>query len=140
MYSSTGTIDRMVAGEVVMHHMWNGAAHRAKEQRESITYLYPKEGLVFWSDNMVVVEDAPNPENARTFINWMMDPRNAAEASNYTGYMNAIAGSGEYLDASLSADPAVNMPERYGDRLRPLLECSKTARELRDRVWTQLKK
>jgi spermidine/putrescine transport system substrate-binding protein len=139
MYSSTGTIDRMVAGEVVMHHMWNGAAHRAKEQRESITYLYPKEGLAFWSDNMVVVEDAPNPDNAMTFINWMMDPENAAAASNYTGYMNAIEGSGQYLDESLKNDPAVNMPSEYADRLRPSKECSPQARELRDKVWTRLK-
>lgn len=139
MYSSTGTIDRMVAGEVVMHHMWNGAAHRAKQQRESITYLYPKEGLAFWSDNMVVVENAPNPANARTFVNWMMAPENAAAASNYTGYMNAIAGSGQHLDAALKNDPAVNMPEEYADRLRPSQECSPEARELRDKVWTRLK-
>jgi spermidine/putrescine transport system substrate-binding protein len=139
MYSSTGTIDRMVAGEVVMHHMWNGAAHRAKEQQETIAYLYPKEGLAFWSDNMVVVKDAPNPENAQTFINWMMAPENAAAASNYTGYMNAIDGSSEYLDASLKNDPAVNMPAEFADRLRPSRECSPEARELRDKVWTRLK-
>lgn len=123
-----------------MHHMWNGAAHRAKADRESITYVYPKEGLDVWGDHFVIPQGAPNVENARTFINWMMDPKNAAEASNYTGYMNAIAGSGEYLDESLKTDPAVNMPEEYADRLRPLLDCSTTARELRDKVWTQLKK
>jgi len=139
MYSSTGTIDRMVAGEVVMHHMWNGAAHRAKQQRESITYIYPQEGLAFWSDNMVVPKDAPNPENALTFIDWMLDPENAAAASNYTGYMNAVAGSGEYLEEALKNDPAVNMPEAYADRLRPSKECSTKARELRDKVWTRLK-
>lgn len=140
MYSSSGTIDRMVAGEVVMHHMWNGAAHRAKAKKESIKYIYPKEGLDVWGDHFVVPKGAPNVENAKTFINWMMDPKNAAEASNFTGYMNAIAGSGEYLDDSLKADPAVNMPEEYSDRLRPLLDCSKEARALRDKVWTQLKK
>jgi spermidine/putrescine transport system substrate-binding protein len=140
LYSSTGTIDRMVAGEVVMHHMWNGAAHRAREQRETVTYLYPKEGLAFWSDNMVVPKGAPNPENAKTFINWMMMPENAAAASNYTGYMNAVDGSGEYLDAALKDDPAVNMPPEYADRLRPSKECSTAARELRDKVWTTLKK
>lgn len=140
MYSSSGTIDRMVAGEVIMHHMWNGAAHRVKEKIPTTQYLYPKEGLGVWGDHFVVPKGAPNVENARTFINWMMEPKNAAEASNYTGYMNAIAGSGEYLDESLKNDPAVNMPEEYADRLRPTQECSKVARELRNKVWTQLKK
>lgn len=140
MYSSSGTIDRMVAGEVIMHHMWNGAAHRAKEKRETVTYVYPKEGVDLWGDHFVVPKGAPNLENAKMFINWMMDPENAAAATNYTGYMNAIAGSGKYLDDSLKADPAVNMPEEYTDRLRPSKDCSKTARELRDKVWTRLKK
>lgn len=140
MYSSSGTIDRMVAGEVIMHQMWNGAAHRAKAKRDTITYVYPKEGLDVWGDHFVIPTGAPNPDNARTFINWMMQPENAAAASNYTGYMNAIAGSKEYLDDGLKSDPAVNMPEEYAERLRPLLDCSKATRELRDRVWTQLKK
>lgn len=140
MYSSSGTIDRMVAGEVIMHQMWNGAVHRAKAKRASIKYIYPKEGLDVWGDNFVVPKGAPDLENAKTFINWMMDPKNAAEASNYTGYMNAISGSDQYLDDSLKNDPAVNMPAEFTDRLRPTKDCSKTARELRDKVWTRLKK
>lgn len=140
MYSSTGTIDRMVAGEVIMHEMWNGAAHRAKMKRASIKYIYPKEGLDVWGDNFVVPRGAPDLKNAKTFINWMMDPKNAAEASNYTGYMNAIAGSQQYLNDSLKDDPAVNMPDKYTSRLRPGKDCSKASRALRDKVWTRLKK
>jgi spermidine/putrescine transport system substrate-binding protein len=139
MYSSTGTIDRMIAGEVVMHHMWNGAAHRVKKEKSSVNYLYPKEGVPFWADNMVVPKDAPNVENAKTFINWMLDPKNAAAASNYTGYMNAINGSSEYLDDTLKADPAVNMPPEFANRLVMSPSCSTKARELRDKVWTSLK-
>jgi len=139
MYSSEGTIDRMIAGEVIMHMMWNGAAHRAKMDRPSIVYVYPKEGTGFWNDNLVVPKGAPNLENARTFINWMMAPENIARASNFAGYMNAIGGSSEHLDESLRDDPAVNMPEAYADRLRPAEACSTAARELRNRVWTRLK-
>ncbi|MDX1604991.1 MAG: extracellular solute-binding protein [Candidatus Competibacterales bacterium] len=139
MYQSDGTIDRMVAGEVIMHHQFNGAAHRTKEKLPTATYIYPEEGLSFWSDNLVVVKGAPNLDNARTFVNWLMDPVNAAAASNYTGYMNSIRGSGEHLDEALKADPAVNMPEAYADRLRPAQSCSPASRELRDRVWTRLK-
>jgi spermidine/putrescine transport system substrate-binding protein len=101
--------------------------------------MYPKEGITVWDDNFVVPRGAPNPENARTFINWMMEPENIAEASNFTGYMNAIAGSEEFLKEELRSDPAVNMPDEYTDRLRPLENCSPAARELRDRVWTRLK-
>ena len=139
MYSSEGTIDRMVAGEVAMHMQWNGAAHRAKMEKPSITYVYPKEGTTFWNDNLMVPKGAPNLENAKTFINWMMAPENIAMASNFAGYMNSIEGSSEHLDESLREDPAVNMPEEYAPRLRPTQDCSAEARELRNKVWTRLK-
>ena len=140
MYQSSGTIDRMVAGEVIMHQQWNGASHRVRAKLPSARYLYPKEGISLWGDHFVVPKGAPHVENAKIFINWMMDPKNAAEASNFTGYMNAISGSDKYLDDSLKSDPAVNMPADYAGRLRPTKDCSKASRELRDKVWTKLKK
>lgn len=140
LYQSDGTVERMAAGEVIMQQQWNGAAHRTKEQRPTVVFVYPKEGLTFWNDNMVVPTDARNVENAKTFLNWMMAPENIAMASNFAGYMNAIEGSDQFMDASLSADPAVNTPPELLDRLRPDVNCSAPSRELRNRVWTRLKR
>ncbi len=139
LYSNDGTIDRMVAGEVAVHMQWNGAAHRVKEKKPDAVYVYPKEGVTFWTDAMVVPKGAPDLDNAKTFVNWMMEPENAAIASNYTGYSNAIKGSGDFLKPELKNDPAVNTPEEYGDRLRPYEACSEKSRDLRERVWTKLK-
>ena len=139
MYQSDGAIDRAIAGEVVMHQIWNGAAHRVGRELPNAVYMYPQEGISFWADNFMVPVDAQNAENAKSFINWMMAPENIAAASNFTGYMNAIEGSPEFLDDALKNDPAVNMPEEYADRLRPESNCSVKARELRNRVWTRLK-
>ncbi|MBO6815897.1 MAG: extracellular solute-binding protein [Rhizobiaceae bacterium] len=139
LYSNDGTIDRMVAGEVAVHMQWNGAAHRVKEKNPEVVYVYPKEGTTFWTDVMAVPKGAPNLENAKKFVNWMMVPENAAAASNYTGYSNAIKGSGEFLKDDLKNDPAVNTPEEYNDRLRAYEACSEKSRDLRERVWTKLK-
>lgn len=139
VYSNDGTIDRMAAGEVAVHMQWNGAAHRVKGKKANVVYVYPKEGVTFWTDTLAVPTNAPNMEGAKMFINWMMDPENAAAASNYTGYSNAIKGSGPFLSASLSEDPAVNMPEEFADRLSGFKACSPKSKELRERVWTKLK-
>ncbi|HMB77141.1 MAG TPA: extracellular solute-binding protein [Kiloniellaceae bacterium] len=139
VYSNDGTIDRMSAGEVAVHMQWNGAAHRVKKNKPDVVYVYPKEGVTFWTDTMAVPSNAPNKEAAKQFINWMMLPENAAAASNFTGYSNAIKGSGQYLDESLSTDPAVNMPEEFADRLSGFKKCSDESKQLRERVWTKLK-
>ena len=140
LYSSSGSIDRMASGEVVMHHMYNGAAHRAAARRPGVTYIYPKEGLTVWGDNFAVPKGAPHVDAAKLFINFMMDPKNAAEASNYTGYNNAVAGSETMLVPALRDDPAVNTPSEMIARLRPAKECSRAALDLRERVWTRLQR
>lgn len=140
VYATSGTIDAVVSGETVLFQHWNGAAHRTKEQLPTAVYVYPEEGTSFWTDNMMVPKGAPNLEEAKQFLNWMMAPENAAVATNYAGYMNSIKGSGEFLDESLKTDPAVNMPSEYEGRLVPVVFCSAKALELRDKVWTSLKK
>jgi spermidine/putrescine transport system substrate-binding protein len=140
LYSSSGSIDRMVSGEVVMHHMYNGAAHRAAMRKPGITYIYPREGLTLWGDNFAVPKAAPHVEAAKIFINFMMDPKNAAEASNYTGYNNGVAGSDSWLLPALRDDPAVNTPAAMLPRLHPARECPKAAIDLRERVWTRLQR
>lgn len=139
MYQSDGTHERMVAGEVIMHHQFNGAAHRTKQGLPTAVYVYPREGLTFWQDNLAVPKGAPHLEEAKTFLNWMMAPENIALASNFTGYMNAIKGADQYMEKALIDDPAVNMPAEYTDRLRPGQDCDTASRELRNRVWTRLK-
>ena len=51
IYSSNATADRVVAGEVAMQQMWNGAYRRAKARKATLEWIYPKEGLDVWSDN-----------------------------------------------------------------------------------------
>jgi len=139
LYSNDGTIDRMIAGEVPVHMQWNGAAHRVKAKKPEVVYVYPKEGTTFWTDVIAVPKDAPNMEEAKAFVNWMMSPEVAAMASNYTGYSNAVAGSGEFLKEDLKADPAVNTPAEYNERLRAYKACSPASKDLREKVWTKLK-
>jgi spermidine/putrescine transport system substrate-binding protein len=140
IYSSTGTIGRMAGGEVAMHQQWNGASHRAKEKLPTAVFVFPSEGMNLWGDNFAVPKGAPNVENAKLFMNWMMDPKNIAEATNFSGYNNAIRGSDAYIHAELRSDPAINPPESLKSRFRPVKDCSPKARELRDFVWTRLRR
>lgn len=140
IYSSTGTIDRVAAGEVTLHQQWNGASHRAHAKLATAVFVFPTEGMNLWGDNFAVPKGAPNVDNAKLFMNWMMDPKNAAAASDFSGYNNAITGSDAFMKADLREDPAINPPEALRSRLRPVKDCSAKARELRDGVWTRLRR
>lgn len=140
MYQSDGSVERMIAGEVIMHQEWNGAAHRVKEKMASAVYVYPKEGLSLWQDNLAIAKGAPHKEEAKRFIDWLLMPENAAAVSNFTGYNNGVAESPKFMDAALRDDPAVNTPDDLKGLFRPAKVCGQAARDLRSRVWTRLKK
>lgn len=139
MYNSDGTIERMQAKEVIMHHQWNGAAYRTREKLSTLAYVMPREGVPFWNDNFAIPVGAKNVEGAKTFINWMMKPENIALASNFTGYNNAIRGADQFMKADLRGDPAINPSEELRKRFVPNQVCSAKAMELRNKVWTRLK-
>jgi spermidine/putrescine transport system substrate-binding protein len=138
LYSSDSTVDRMASGEVAMHHLWNGATARATAQRDTIRFIYPKEGTPMFRDNFAVPANAPHPENAKIFINWMMAPENAAAVSNAIAYANATKAD-EFLSEQWRKMDAINMPEAFASRLVPTQDCTGKARDLRDRIWTRLK-
>lgn len=138
LYSSDSTVDRLASGEVALHHVWNGATARATAQRDTIRFIYPVEGTPMFRDNFAVPANAPHPENAKIFINWMMKPENAAAVSNAIAYGNAIK-SDQFLNDQWRAMEAINMPEEYSSRLVPTQDCGPAARELRDKIWTRLK-
>lgn len=138
VYNAEGTVDRVASGEVSMQQMWNGSFHRAHKKLPSIAYVFPKEGMNLWGDNLVIPKGAKNVENAKLFINFMMDPKNAAEATNFLGYNNAIAGSEAFLEASLRDDPAVNVSDENAKRFRATQDCPKESIDLKDKIWTRL--
>lgn len=140
LYGSSGTVDRTIAGEVVMHQMWNGAANKVRRSVPTARYIYPEEGIPQWQDNLAIPTGAPHPENAKAYINFIMDRKNAAAITNFTGYMNSLSGTTEFIKPEIANDPAVNTPAEFLDRMRPGVTCSPEMRELRSRVWAKLKK
>ena len=133
---SDGSIERVIGGISNVRQNWNGDSHRMKMENPDLIYIYPSDGLNLWSDHFAVPVGAPNLENAKIFINWMMDPKNIAMETNFTGYDNSIIGSNEFFDQALKDDPAVNVPVEYQSLISPIPNCGQEARELYTEVFT----
>ncbi|MEQ9259572.1 MAG: extracellular solute-binding protein [Roseovarius sp.] len=132
------TIEKLTSGDVDLSQNWNGAAMRARAQRPTLQYAYPKEGFTGWMDNVAVLADAPNMENAKIFMNFMMDPENAAMTSNFARYANGIMGSEEFMDPEMLTAPEIVMP---ADAPTPdfVTPCSQETVDMYNKIWTRLK-
>jgi spermidine/putrescine transport system substrate-binding protein len=139
-YSSEGMNDRLVNGDVIMTAHWNGYALKGrelgKEQGQDVVYAYPKEGVIGWMDNIMIPTAAENIDNARAFINFMMDPENMGLQSNFTGYGNAITGSDQFMTEELRTAPEINPPA--GAKMVFSFACNAESQGLIDRVWTNV--
>ncbi|WML38282.1 ABC transporter substrate-binding protein [Neobacillus sp. OS1-2] len=66
--------------------VWSGDASEIMSENEDLNYVVPKEGSNLWFDNMVIPKTAKNIEAAHKFINFMLDPKVAAQNTEYVGY------------------------------------------------------
>ncbi|MBD3109068.1 ABC transporter substrate-binding protein [Bacillus sp. AGMB 02131] len=84
--------------------VWSGDAADVMWENENLDYVVPSEGSNLWFDNMVIPKDAANAEGAHAFINFMLDPENAAQNADYVGYSTPNVGAFEYMDEEVITD------------------------------------
>ena len=137
VYNSDGTVERQVSGETVMHQQWSGKALETRLQKPAFKYVYPKEGIIGWMDNVAVPASAPDVENAKKFLNFLMDPENIALQQKSTGYQSAVTGSNKYLPPEIGNSPEFNPPADLKITFAP--SCDEKAIRAYDRIWTNLR-
>ena len=137
LYNSDGIRDRMIAGETVLHQSWSGDSMRARLEKPSLKFVYGKEGAVLWADNIAIPKGAKNPENAKKFMDFMMQPENAALETNFAGYQNGVDGSMKFVKPEYASAPEFNIPPDYPIRLTQV--CPEQATKAYDRIWTKLR-
>ena len=138
VYNSDGLIDRLSSGETWLHEAWSGDAGRARAINPDVKFVFAKEGVVGWMDNIAVPAGALHPDNARRFVEFMLKPENGGLATNFTHYASGLAGAEAFTDPALKDAPEMKIPP--GTRIVFTPACPEPAIRLMDRVWTRLKR
>ena len=134
------SIEKYVQSDYAAGISWSGASLRVRLEADRFVHGYPKEGYPIWMDNVAVLKDAPNAENAKLFQNFIMDPENAAMISAYARYANGIVGSAPYMPADMQDAPEINVPAEFLDMGSFTPACPPEVTELYTKIWTDVLK
>jgi spermidine/putrescine transport system substrate-binding protein len=135
-----GMEEKMATNDVPASVYWNGAILRARLKNPDVSYGYPKEGYIVWMDQVMLLQDAQNVEEAYAFLNFIADPENAAMISAFARYANGIAGSEAFMPADMKEAPEIVVPAEFADKGHFIPTCSPRAQELYTAIWTELQK
>jgi spermidine/putrescine transport system substrate-binding protein len=136
---SNDTIQKLTSKDIGVSQTWSGAALRARLQRPTLRYAFPREGFPRWMDNVAVLKGARNIDNAKLFLDFIMAPENAAMISAYAKYANGILGSDQYLPADLRKASEVHVPaEAPQPEIVP--PCPENVIHLYNQIWADFNK
>jgi spermidine/putrescine transport system substrate-binding protein len=133
-----GMTERMAAGDVGATVYWNGAMMRSRIENPAVAFGFPREGYPIFMDSVALLSDAQNVDEAYAFMDFIMQPENAAMISAFARYANGIAGSEEFMPADMKDAPELVVPEEFRAAGKFLPACPASAVELYTAIWTEL--
>ena len=144
-FSSSGYIDELAVGDLCMVYGFSGdvmiSRRRAQEANKDydINYFIPKGGAPAWFDVMVIPKDAPNPDNAHAFINYIETPEVHAAITNTMFYPNANSAARKFVDKDVADNPMIYPPPEVAKTLYVIKSQPLPIQRLQTRMWAELK-
>jgi len=85
-YNSSHEDSNIVTGKSWVAPLYGFEAVDIIENNPNISFVYPKEGVKIWRDYISVIKNGNNTDMAFNFINFVMEPKNAARNTEYNHY------------------------------------------------------
>ena len=144
-FHSSEYINALANGDICVAIGWSGDVLQARDRAweadngVEIAYNAPSEGALMWFDQMAIPADAPNPEAAHVFLNFILDAQNMADASNYVYYANGNVASQPLLEEDVIGDPAIYPDEATLNNLYTTTPYPARVQRTVTRLWTKIK-
>ena len=143
--NSSEYIEALANGDLCLAVGYNGdvmqARDRAREANKGIEikYAVPKEGSILWFDMLAIPKDAPDPDSAYAYLNYIMTPQVIADISNFKRYANGNVASQPLVLPAVKDDPGIYPPPEQRQKLAVQLADSADQTRAITRVWQKFK-
>ncbi len=99
------------SGEFTAVMGYSGDLFQVVDDNSNVEILYPAEGVTMACDELVILRECRNPFLAHKFINFLLDPKIAAENMQHIGYLCPNDKAMDLVGKTFLENPAVKIPE-----------------------------
>ena len=144
-FHSSQYINDLANGETCIALSWSGDVLQARDRARDvgkgveIDFAVPKEGALRSFDMLAIPADAPHPDNAHQFINFLLRADISAEFTKFRKFPAANLAAEKLVDPALASDPLVFSPPAVLARLKPHRAESLAYTRYANRAWTRIR-
>jgi putrescine transport system substrate-binding protein len=144
-FHSSEYINALAGGSICLVFGYSGDIFQARDRaakardRQDIAYAIPREGSLLWIDVAAIPKDAPDPEQALRFLDFMLEPKVAAASSELTGYANANKAATALLPRDIADNPLIYPPPAVRAGFYTITAGNAEEVRERTRLWTAVK-
>jgi len=144
-FDSSEYMNGLANSEFCISMSWSGdyATSRARARAAGVdvqlAFTVPKEGANGSFDAWLIPADAPHPQAAHEFLNFMLEPRVIAAITNEIHYANDNRAADAYVNPEILNDPTIYPTPAIEARLYTAREAGPALERLRTRTWTRIK-
>ncbi|MCB1092075.1 MAG: spermidine/putrescine ABC transporter substrate-binding protein, partial [Verrucomicrobiae bacterium] len=129
----------IASGEFLLVHGYTGDLFQAQEENENVSIVIPEEGTSIACDDLVIPKDAPNPDLAHAFINFVCDPAVAAENVGFIYYLAPNKDAYPLLDQEIREDPAIFIDRAVLGKSEMIDDLGEEGNAKYIKIWDEIK-
>ena len=145
LFSSSGYINDMASGSICVALGWSGDINIAKQRAidgktgQKIEALIPSTGGVLFFDTMAIPTDAPHPNNALKWINYIARPEVHASLTNKVFYANPNKESRPLIKPEIANNTTVFLSDADMKKMASPGALTNDIRRTMTRLYTSFK-
>jgi spermidine/putrescine-binding protein len=129
--------DELVSGEISAAVMYTSQVTMAKMENPNLEVVFPKEGIGFGIMAGFIPSQAPNPEAAYAFLNYILDAKRGAQCFEFLGYYSTYSASDPLISAKYR--DFLTLPEGFNLDMEMIQNIGTEAEEVHSLIWTAFK-
>jgi spermidine/putrescine transport system substrate-binding protein len=102
--------DALARGDLALTMAWSGDVFQLQFDDPDLQFVVPEEGAMLWVDNMAIPQGAPHPIDAMEFMNFVYQPRIAAQIVGWVNYICPVPEAQKILRRTPGYKGVANSP------------------------------